>query len=143
MAELSHTDSESEDHNKDPLEDDREVLREEEEREKLLTTSESFKDGHREEGARKERRRSRRRKRKERKKPATDHEGRALYKMEEGSRDSSSQLSSRSSTESLNGRETALSRTRVCPLYSRSSRTLMVCSDCESKSFISLSSPSQ
>jgi len=143
MAGLSHSDSESEDHNKDPLDDDRDVLREEEEREKLLTTSKSFKDGHHEEGDgdRKERRRSRRREQKKRKKPGNDRERTALYKMEEGGRDSCSQLSSRSSMESLSGHETASSRTRVCFVYPRSLRRLIICSDCESKFSILLSSP--
>jgi len=133
MAKSAHSDSESEDHNRDPLEDDRKVLREEEEREKLLTTSKVFKDGRHEEGDghRKERRRSRRRERKRRRKDGEYHEGTSLYKMEEGGRDSSSQLSSWSSIESLSEHESASSRTSVRITYLRSLWTLTVNSGCE------------
>ena len=114
MAESAHSDSESEDHSKDPLEDDREVLREDEEREKLLTTSKVFKDGrHEEDGGRKDRRRSKQRERKRRPKRESKLEGISLYRMEEGGGDSSSQLSSRGSIESLSEHKTASSRTRV------------------------------
>ena len=127
MATSPNSDSESEDHTKDPLEDDREVLREEDEREKLLTTSTAFNDGRHgdRERARKQRRRSKRREQKRRRNGGNDDEGTSLYKMEEGGRQSSSQLSSRGSMESFAERETASSRTRVRFTHPRSIRMLI------------------
>ena len=103
----SDSDSDSEDQPKDPLEGDREVLKEEDEREKLLTASNG-------DASRRERRRSRRRDKRRKRKSYTDAEGTELFNMEEGGKDEVGYTSSRSSMESSRERETAASKTRVC-----------------------------
>ena len=114
----SHSDSESEDQLKDPLDGDQEVLKEEEEREKLLTASNG-------DASRKDRRRSRRREKRQKRKDYKDKEGTELYNMEEGGKNEAGYTSSRSSMESSRERETAVSRTRVWLLCSALSQLLM------------------
>ena len=103
----SHSDSESEDQLKDPLDGDREVLREEDEREKLLTASNG-------DASRKARRRSRRCEKRRQRKGHKDEDGTELYNIEEGGKDEVGYTSSRSSMENSRERETAALRTRVC-----------------------------
>ena len=109
---VSHSDSDEGDLTKGPLENDRDVLREDFERAQLLEDPSIHSNNHLGDGRRRERRRSRRRERKERKKRrARDEGGTLLYEMEEGGECDTSATSSRSSME----RETAPIQRRVCP----------------------------
>ncbi|MCJ1414838.1 ectonucleotide pyrophosphatase phosphodiesterase [Xylographa parallela] len=104
MEVVSHSDSDEGDLTKGPLENDRDVLREDFERAQLLEDPSIHSNNHLGDGRRRERRRSRRRERKERKKRrARDEGGTLLYEMEEGGECDTSATSSRSSME----RETA------------------------------------
>ncbi|MCJ1401926.1 hypothetical protein MMC11_005143 [Xylographa trunciseda] len=104
MEVASHSDSDDGDLTKEPLENDRDLLREDFEQEELLENPSPRSNNHLGDGPRKERRRSRRRERKVRKKRRARNEGGSLlYEMEEGGKGSESATSSRSSRE----RETA------------------------------------
>ncbi|MCJ1433010.1 hypothetical protein MMC27_002369 [Xylographa pallens] len=109
MEVVSHSDSDDGDLTKEPLEDDRDVLREDFERAQLLENPSIHNNNQLGDGRRRERRRPRRRERKERKKRrARDEGGTLLYEMEEGGEGDTSATSSRSSME----RETAPSHKR-------------------------------
>ena len=110
MELASHSDSDDGDLTKEPLEYDRDVLREDFERAQLLENPTNS-NNHLGDDRRRERRRSRRRDRKERKKRrAKDGGGTLLYEMEEGGKDDASATSSRSSME----REAVPTQRRVC-----------------------------
>ncbi|MCJ1379751.1 ectonucleotide pyrophosphatase phosphodiesterase [Xylographa soralifera] len=100
MEVASHSDSDDGDLTKEPLENDRDVLRDDFERAQLLENPSTHSNNHFGDGRRRERRRSRRRERKERKKRRTrDEGGTLLYEMEEGGEGDASATSSRSSME--------------------------------------------
>ncbi|MCJ1395696.1 hypothetical protein MMC18_008582 [Xylographa bjoerkii] len=104
MEVASRSDSDDGDLTEQPLENDRDVLREDFEREELLENPAIHSNNHLGDGRRRERRRSRRQERKNRKKRRTrDEAGTLLYEMEEGGEGSTSANTSRSSME----RETA------------------------------------
>jgi hypothetical protein len=117
---MLNSDSDFEDLPRDPLEDDREILNEEEEREKLLTSPEAWRDRHAA-GTGKVRKRSRRRERKRNKRRDNGEEGTEFFNMEEGEKGRRSNASSRSSLESSRERESTMARARVglqiAPLY--------------------------
>ena len=96
----SQSDSDDESLTGDPLEKDRDVLREDFERDQLLENSSIHKNNHLGDGRWREMRSSRRRERKKRKRRRTrDGDGILLYEIEEGGKGNASATSLRSSME--------------------------------------------
>ena len=99
MEVVPHFDSDSEDQTKQPQDHDRDVLKEEEEREKLLTDPAFHNSDRSAVESKKARRRSRRRKKRGRRRDDEGEGETPLYKMEEGGTYDWSSTSSRSSME--------------------------------------------